>query len=73
MKRMKAGLFKANCAVGEFSHVTFRSLPRSEPPHPVIIDFMIRHGFITPDNEGDFLDIITRIHRRFDFESYIPH
>ena len=69
---MKAGLFKANCAVGEFSHVAFHS-PRSESPHPVIIDFMMRHGFITPDNEGDFLDITTRIHRRFDFESYIPH
>ncbi|KAF9648318.1 hypothetical protein BDM02DRAFT_3115651 [Thelephora ganbajun] len=53
VKRMKAGLFKPNCAV-------------------VIIDFMIRHGFITPDNEGDFLDINTRIHRRFDFETYIP-
>ena len=68
---MKAGLFKANCAVGEFP---MRHFPcsRSEPPHPVVIGFMIRHGFITADNEGYFLDIVTRIHRRFDFESYIP-
>ena len=51
------------------SHST---LPLSKPPHSVIIDFMIRHGFITPDNEGDFLDIVTRLHRRFDFETYIP-
>ena len=73
MKRMKAGLFKPNCAVGELSPTSRATFAFFLNPHPVIIDFMIRHGFITPDNEGDFLDITTRIHRRFDFENYIPH
>jgi len=31
----------------------------------VIIDFMIRHGYITPESEPDFLDIVTRMHGRF--------
>ena len=69
---MRAGLFKPNCAVGELSPYRVPLSPSAKPPHPVVIDFMIRHGFITPDNEGDFLDITTRLHRRFDFESYIP-
>ncbi|KAL4919831.1 NUDIX hydrolase domain-like protein [Aspergillus aurantiobrunneus] len=33
----------------------------------VLIDFFLRHGIITPENEKDFLQIITRIHRRLDF------
>ncbi|KAI0787007.1 NUDIX hydrolase domain-like protein [Abortiporus biennis] len=51
VEKMRAGLFKANCAV-------------------VLIDFMIRHGYITPDNEPDFLEIITRLHGRFDYERW---
>ena len=69
---MKAGLFKPNCAVGEILSTPQSTFCPSKPPSPVIVDFMIRHGFINPDNEGDFLDIITRIHRRFDLEAYIP-
>ncbi|KKK13329.1 hypothetical protein ARAM_001996 [Aspergillus rambellii] len=33
----------------------------------VLIDFFIRHGIITPENEKDFLEIITKIHRRLEF------
>ncbi|KAL4931621.1 thiamine pyrophosphokinase-related protein [Aspergillus undulatus] len=33
----------------------------------VLVDFFIRHGIITPENEKDFLQIITRLHRRLDF------
>ncbi|ORX89332.1 hypothetical protein K493DRAFT_410500 [Basidiobolus meristosporus CBS 931.73] len=32
----------------------------------VIIDFMIRHGHITSSDEPDFLEILDRIHRRFE-------
>ncbi|KAL5338639.1 NUDIX hydrolase domain-like protein [Aspergillus crustosus] len=32
----------------------------------VLIDFFIRHGILTPENEKDFLEIITRLHRRLD-------
>lgn len=33
----------------------------------VMIDFFIRHGMITPENEKDFIEIVARLHRRFEF------
>lgn len=33
----------------------------------VMIDFLIRHGFITSDNEKDYVEIISRMHRRLPF------
>ncbi|KAL4753696.1 hypothetical protein BDW72DRAFT_21827 [Aspergillus terricola var. indicus] len=33
----------------------------------VLIDFFLRHGILTPENEKDFLQIITKIHRRLEF------
>ncbi|KAA8652456.1 thiamine pyrophosphokinase-related protein [Aspergillus tanneri] len=33
----------------------------------VLIDFFIRRGILTPENEPDFLEIITKIHRRLQF------
>ncbi|KAM6501175.1 nudix hydrolase 20 [Amanita muscaria] len=36
----------------------------------VIIDLLIRLGYITPDNEPDFLQIITRLHGRFDYDRW---
>ncbi|EPS40067.1 hypothetical protein H072_6139 [Dactylellina haptotyla CBS 200.50] len=33
----------------------------------VILDFFIRHGILTNENEPDYLEIYTRIHRRFEF------
>ncbi|KAF9531051.1 nudix hydrolase 20 [Crepidotus variabilis] len=36
----------------------------------VIIDLFIRLGYITPDNEPDFMRIITKIHGRFDYEKW---
>ena len=32
----------------------------------VLIDFFIRHGILTPENEPDYLEIVTRLHRRLD-------
>jgi hypothetical protein len=29
----------------------------------VMIDFFVRHGIITDDNEPDYLEIVTRLHR----------
>ncbi|TFK52927.1 hypothetical protein OE88DRAFT_1627202 [Heliocybe sulcata] len=51
LERMRAGRFKANCAV-------------------VIIDFLIRRGYTTPDNEPDYMEILTRMHSRFDYEKW---
>ncbi|KAF8199336.1 NUDIX hydrolase domain-like protein [Mycena galopus ATCC 62051] len=48
---MRAGRFKANCAV-------------------VLIDLFIRLGYITPDNEPDFLKIVTGLHTQFDYERW---
>ena len=36
----------------------------------VIIDFMIRRGIITPDNEPDYQEIVTRLHGRFDYDRW---
>lgn len=33
----------------------------------VLIDFMIRHGVLTVDNEPNYLQIVSRLHRRFPF------
>ena len=33
----------------------------------VICDFMIRHGIMTAENEPNYLEILSRIHRRFPF------
>jgi hypothetical protein len=30
----------------------------------VMLDFFIRHGIISPENEPNFVEIITRMHRR---------
>ncbi|KAL0571257.1 hypothetical protein V5O48_010705 [Marasmius crinis-equi] len=48
IKRMKADLFKPNCAL-------------------VIIEFLIRYGYITPDNEANYQKIIVRLHGDFDY------
>ncbi len=33
----------------------------------VMLDFFIRHGILTPENEKDYIEIVARIHRRLDF------
>ncbi|PYH89880.1 thiamine pyrophosphokinase-related protein [Aspergillus ellipticus CBS 707.79] len=33
----------------------------------VLLDFFIRHGILTAENEPDYLDILTRVHRRLEF------
>ncbi|KAF7305599.1 Thiamine pyrophosphokinase [Mycena chlorophos] len=48
---MRAGRFKANCAV-------------------VLIDLFLRLGYITPDNEPDFLRIVTGLHTQFDYDRW---
>ncbi|CCM02032.1 uncharacterized protein FIBRA_04108 [Fibroporia radiculosa] len=34
----------------------------------VILDFMVRQGYLTPDDEPDYHDILTHMHTRFDYE-----
>ncbi|KAJ5194813.1 uncharacterized protein N7498_008251 [Penicillium cinerascens] len=33
----------------------------------IIIDFFIRHGLLTAENEPDYLDIVARLHRRLEY------
>lgn len=33
----------------------------------LLLDFLVRHGILTPENEPDYLEIVSRIHRRVDF------
>ncbi|KAL1746354.1 NUDIX hydrolase domain-like protein [Schizophyllum fasciatum] len=49
--KMRAGLFKYNCATA-------------------FIDLFIRMGFVTPENEPNFLQIVTRLHGRFDMHKW---
>ncbi len=35
-----------------------------------IIDLLIRLGYVTADNETDFMKVQTRIHGRFDYERW---
>lgn len=36
----------------------------------VLIDFFIRHGILTPENEPDYIEIVARLHRRFEFPTW---
>ena len=38
----------------------------------VLLDFLIRHGIITADNEKNYADILPRLHRRLPFSTVIP-
>ncbi|KAJ5279323.1 thiamine pyrophosphokinase-related protein [Penicillium angulare] len=33
----------------------------------VIIDFFVRHGLLTPENDSNYLDILSRLHRRLEY------
>ena len=35
----------------------------------VVVEFLIRHGFITPENEPNFVEISMRLHRRLPFRT----
>ena len=35
-----------------------------------IIDFLIRHGYLTVENEPQYQAIVTRLHGRFDYEKW---
>ncbi|KAH8174915.1 NUDIX hydrolase domain protein [Sarocladium implicatum] len=50
----------------EAGEVMERMLAREFKPNvcPVMIDFLMRHGIITPDNEPDYVEICTRLHRQ---------
>ncbi|KAG6901825.1 hypothetical protein C0995_007532 [Termitomyces sp. Mi166 len=51
VQKMRAGLFKPNCAL-------------------VLIDLFIRLGYVMPENEPDYMKIITRLHGTFDLERW---
>jgi len=36
----------------------------------VLLDFFIRHGYITPESEPNYMEIITRLHGRFDHDKW---
>jgi len=39
----------------------------------VLIDLFIRLGFVTPDNEPDFMHILTRLHSRFGWDALVSN
>ncbi|KAL4072153.1 NUDIX hydrolase domain-like protein [Scleroderma yunnanense] len=36
----------------------------------VLVDFLIRHGYLTPDNNPNYMEIMTRLHGRFYHERW---
>ena len=64
--KMRQGLFKPNCALGMYgvSHSFFQPHQLLFHPwlwtFPVLIDFFIRHGYITPESEPYYMEILTR-------------
>ncbi|KIO11294.1 hypothetical protein M404DRAFT_994966 [Pisolithus tinctorius Marx 270] len=36
----------------------------------VLIDFLIRHGYLTPENDPNFMEIVTRLHGRFHYDRW---
>ncbi|EMD36878.1 hypothetical protein CERSUDRAFT_51750 [Gelatoporia subvermispora B] len=36
----------------------------------VLVDFMVRHGHLTAENEADYLEIVSRLHGRFEYERW---
>jgi hypothetical protein len=36
----------------------------------VLIDFMVRHGHLTPENEPRYIEITQRLHGQFDLERW---
>jgi hypothetical protein len=35
----------------------------------VMMDFFVRHGFITAENEVDYVEIVSRLHRKLPFRA----
>ncbi|KAL5362911.1 NUDIX hydrolase domain-like protein [Aspergillus floccosus] len=33
----------------------------------VVVDFLVRHGVVTPENERNYMEIVARLHRRLEF------
>jgi hypothetical protein len=65
---MRRGLFKPNCALGPFLPYLVSVL--FSYAQAVLIDLFIRLGYITPENEPDYMKILTRLHGQFDFERW---
>lgn len=38
----------------------------------VMLDFFVRHGLLTNDNDSDFVEIVQRMHRRLPFDLKAP-
>lgn len=35
----------------------------------VLLDFFVRHAILTPDNEADYAEIVSRLHRKLPFQT----
>ena len=62
---MQQGRFKANCAAGMGSHCTINLTYYHCLKPLVLVDFLVRHGYLTPDNDPNYMEIMTRLHGRF--------
>lgn len=69
IERMHKKLFKPNCAIGDQRTLTLM-INLKFHSFPVLINFLIRKGLITPENEANYLEIVTRMHGRFEYNRW---
>ncbi len=56
--------WKPNCAAGKKRGKVKKQKLKKDT---VMIEFMQRHGFITPDDERDYIQISYHLHRKLEF------
>lgn len=71
LDNLHRGLFKPNCALGAspIPAATRTPVLLADPhdaalpdPPAVMVDFLVRHAFLTPENEPHLIDISRRLH-----------
>lgn len=68
LHQLRSGLFKPNCGLGMTSENFLILLTYVH--YSVIIDLLLRLGYITPDNEPNFMKIINRLHGSFGYDKW---
>lgn len=65
------------CTRGNLSQIAQLVRPNFSSNHrayryilQVLIDFLVRHGYLTPENEPRYLEINQRLHGNFDIERW---
>lgn len=69
VSHMRGGEFKPNCALGT-PRFSFQAIMSTYLAWQVLLEFLVRHGYLTPENEPRYLEINQRLHGQFDIERW---